>query len=132
MSKKHYSVCVVMAHVDNIAGCCTLAFAKEFLEEEPISNDQDSDDDDFLPLFLSECSDLTATKSCSLSSGIHRNSKLQCFRVFIFQRKKLKDFYFPFSVKAFFRQGRPLFLIVVIIIIVIIVSSLLLFQNTPE
>ena len=45
-----------MAHVGNIKGRCTLAFAKEFLEEEPISNDHDSHDDNFLPLFLSDCS----------------------------------------------------------------------------
>ena len=91
-----------MAHVDNIAACCTLAFAKEPLEE-PVSNDQDSDDDDFLPLFLSKCSDVTATRSCSLSSEIRRNMNLQCFRLFVFQRKHLKACYFPFSVKAFFR-----------------------------
>ena len=68
-----------MCHVDNIAGCGTLAFVKEFLEE-PVLTEQDFDDDDFLPLFLSARSDFTALKTCS-RSGIYRNSKLQCFRV---------------------------------------------------
>ena len=61
-----------MAYVDNIEGCCNLAFVKEFREKEHVSNEQDSDDDDFLSLFLSACSDVTATKSSSLG-GICRN-----------------------------------------------------------
>ena len=65
--RNDHSVCAVLARVNSIKGRCTLAFAKEFLEEEPISNDHDSDDDNFLPLLVSDCSDVTATKSNSLS-----------------------------------------------------------------
>ena len=56
MSKKRLFRFQIIFHVDNIEGCCTLAFVKEFPEEEPVSDEQDFDDDDFLPLFLSPCS----------------------------------------------------------------------------
>ena len=69
-----------MAHVDNTDDCCTLAFVKELPEEPVLSNEQDFEDY-FLPLFLSACSDITATKHCLLS-GVRRNSKLQCLGFF--------------------------------------------------
>ena len=34
-------------------------YTVEEVEEEPVSNEQDFDDDDFLPLFLSACSGVT-------------------------------------------------------------------------
>ena len=77
----------------------------EEVEGEPVSNEQDFDDDDFLPLFLSACSGVTAMKSCS-QSGICKKSNLQCSKFFelcsTFRRNFQKDCYFPFSVKAFF------------------------------
>ena len=47
-----------MAHIDNIEveGCCTLAFVKEFFEE-PEGNEQDFNNNNFLPLFLSDIYD---------------------------------------------------------------------------
>ena len=107
-----------MDHVDDIEGCCTLTFVKEFLEEEPVSKGQDFDHDNFLPLFLFPCSDIAATEklfakwnTLKLQFAVFQNS-LNYFGHSAQTFKKLVMFLF--SIKAyFFRHGRPQFLVVV-------------------
>ena len=36
--RNNYSVCGIISHVDNIEGGCSLAFVREFFEEESVSN----------------------------------------------------------------------------------------------